>query len=74
MDNPLIVEGEYYIRPGHECREVVDGQGRVGYFIVRDSTRVGLLARADKAYRSLVAADAAGRNLLFLPEPKDLLG
>ena len=73
-NNPDIVEGEYYIRPGHECREVVDGQGRVGYFIVRDSTRAGLLARAERAYRSLTLAGADGRNLLFLPEPADLLG
>lgn len=73
-NNPLVVEGEYYIRPGHECREVVDGQGRIGYFIAREATRAGLLARAQAAYRSLGVADAAGRELLFLPEPKDLLG
>jgi biotin carboxylase len=73
-NNPLIVEGEYYIRPGHECREVVDGQGRIGYFIAREATRVRLLANAEQAYRSLTVADAAGRNLLFIPERKELLG
>ncbi len=72
--NPLIVEGEYYVRPGHECREVVDGQGRIGYFIARGATRAALLERSAAAYRSLTVADAAGRNLLFTPEKKDLLG
>jgi biotin carboxylase len=72
--NPLIVEGEYYVGPGHECRTVVDGQGRIGYFIARDTTRARLLERAAAAYRSLSVADAAGANLLFVPEQKELLG
>ena len=72
--NPWVVEGEYYIRPGHQCREVVDGQGRVGYFIARDATRQRLLERAQAAYRSLTLADPAGRNLLFTPERRALLG
>jgi biotin carboxylase len=72
--NPLILEGEYYIRPGHECRPIVDGQGRIGYFIARDVSRARLLERAAAAYRSLTVADAAGRNLLFTPEPRELLG
>jgi biotin carboxylase len=73
-DNPLIVEGEYYVRPGHECRRVVDGQGRIGYFIARDTTRARLLERAEQAYRSLTVADATGSNLLFIPERRELLG
>jgi biotin carboxylase len=72
--NPLVEEGEYYIAPGHECRAVVDGQGRIGYFIAREATRERLLARAAQAYGSLAVSDAAGRNLLFVPEGKDLLG
>jgi biotin carboxylase len=72
--NPLVVEGEYYIQPGHECREVIDGQGRIGYFIARGATRAELLERADAAYHSLTVADASGRNLLFIPEEKELLG
>jgi biotin carboxylase len=72
--NPLVVEGEYYVRSGHECREVVDGQGRIGYFIARGATRAELLERADAAYRSLTVADASGRNLLFIPEENELLG
>lgn len=73
-NNPLIVEGEYYIGPGHDCRPVVDGQGRIGYFIVRAATRAQLLERAAAAYRSLSVADVSGRNLLFIPERKELLG
>jgi hypothetical protein len=53
---------------------VVDGQGRVGYFIARDATRERLLERAQAAYRSLTLADPAGRNLLFTPERRALLG
>jgi biotin carboxylase len=74
QNNPRIIEGEYYIRPGHECRPIVDGQGRIGYFIAQDVSRARLLERAAAAYRSLTLADAAGRNLLFIPEPRELLG
>jgi biotin carboxylase len=69
-----IVEGEYYIGPGHECRPIVDGQGRVGYFVARESTRERLLERAARAYRALAIRDAAGENLLFRPEATELLG
>jgi biotin carboxylase len=72
--NPLIVEGEFYIKPGHVCAEVLDGQGRVGYFIAHAPTRARLLERSDRAYRSLSVADPAGRNLLFIPEQNELLG
>ena len=69
-----VLEGEYYVRPGHECRPIVDGQGRVGYFIARDDSRAALMARARAAYRSLSLNDAAGRNLLFVPRADELLG
>jgi biotin carboxylase len=68
-----IVEGEYYIGAGHECRPIVDGQGRVGYFIARDTSRARLLERAAAAYISLSLNDPAGRNLLFTPQPDELL-
>jgi biotin carboxylase len=70
----LIVEGEYYIRPGHRCGPIVDGQGRVGYFILTESSRVRLLAAAASAYGMLEARDPAGRNLLFAPERGELIG
>ena len=73
-DNPLVVEGEYYVRAGHEQKPIVDGQGRVGYFIARERTRAALLERAAAAYRSLTMADASGRNLLFTPGASELLG
>ncbi len=72
--NTRIVEGEYYVKPGHEQRAIVDGQGRVGYFIAHDATRAALLERAAQAYRSLSLSDADGRNLLFTPERAQLLG
>lgn len=68
-----IVEGEYYVGPGHECRPIVDGQGRVGYFIARDRSRARLLERAAAAYASLSLADASGTNLLFVPQADELL-
>jgi biotin carboxylase len=67
------LEGEFYIRAGHECRPIVDGQGRVGFFIVREASRQRLLEAADDAYRGLAARDAAGDNLLFVPQPGELL-
>ena len=73
-NNPLVEEGEYYVRAGHEQKPIVDGQGRVGYFIAQERTRIALLERAAAAYRSLTMADAGGRNLLFTPEPAQLLG
>lgn len=69
-----IVEGEYYVAPGHECRQIVDGQGRVGYFIARDLSRARLLQRAAAAYGSLTLADSGGKNLLFVPRSEELLG
>ena len=69
-----IVEGEFYVPPGHECRPIVDGQGRVGYFIAREASRARLLERAAAAYGALSMRDADGRNLLFVPEPAELLG
>jgi biotin carboxylase len=69
-----IVEGGYYVRPGHECRPIVDGQGRVGYFIAREDSRARLLARAATAYAALSLVDAAGGDLLFTPRSEELLG
>lgn len=69
-----ILEGEYYIRPDHECMPVVDGQGRVGYFIAREGSRARLLGLAARAYRSLTIRDTTGNNLLFSPPAAELLG
>ena len=69
-----IMEGEFYVQPGHECRPIVDGQGRVGYFIVSDTSRARLLEHAGAAYSSLSMTDTAGTNLLFVPGAAELLG
>lgn len=69
-----ILEGEYYVRPGHECLPIVDGQGRVGYFMARAPSRAELLERSDAAYRALSMLDPSGTNLLFIPESHELLG
>lgn len=69
-----ILEGEYYIRAGHQCRPIVDGQGRVGFFIVREASRDRLLGAAAAVYRSLAIRDSAGENLLFVPHSQELLG
>lgn len=73
LEEGRIVEGEYYIGAGHECRPIVDGQGRVGYFIARDATRAALLGRAAAAYADLALADVQGGNLLFVPQAPALL-
>jgi biotin carboxylase len=69
-----IVEGEFYVQSGHECRPIVDGQGRVGYFITRAASRARLLERAAAAYGALSLSDARGKNLLFVPSPAELVG
>ena len=73
LEDRKIDEGEFYIGPGHKCDPIVDGQGRVGYFILRQATRVRLLEAAAEAYGLLQARDAAGRNLLFVPQRAELL-
>ena len=73
LEQRRIVEGEYYIGPGHLCRPIVDGQGRVGYFVARAATRSALLERAAAAYADLKLADASGADLLFVPQPPELL-
>jgi biotin carboxylase len=69
-----IVEGEFYVQPGHECRPIVDGQGRVGYMIVRETSRARLIEQAAAAYGALSMSDASGTNLLFVPAPPELHG
>lgn len=69
-----IAEGEFYIRPGHECMPIVDGQGRIGYFIARETSRTRLLECAADAYRTLAVRDREGQNLLFTPRAAELLG
>jgi biotin carboxylase len=69
-----VLEGGYYIAPGHECEVIVDGQGRIGYFVARAAARPELLERSAAAYRALSVLDAGGKNLLFIPEAHELLG
>lgn len=69
----LIAEGGYYISSGHRCRPIIDGQGRVGYFVVKEASRAGLLDAAAAVYAGLAARDANGRNLLFVPDQAELL-
>lgn len=74
LERGAIDEGEFYIAPGHRCEPIVDGQGRVGYFILRQASRPRLLEAAAATYALLAARDAAGGNLLFAPERAKLLG
>jgi biotin carboxylase len=74
IERRAIDEGEFYIGPGHRCEPIVDGQGRIGYFILRQASRARLLEAAAEAYGMLAARDAVGRNLLFAPERAELLG
>ena len=67
-----VTEGGFYVGPGAELRRIIDGQGRVGYFIATADGPESLRATADTAYRSLRILDVAGENLVFMPEP-DLL-
>jgi biotin carboxylase len=63
----LLSEGEFYHGPGFTCEKVLDGNGRVGYFIAEAASRQELLDRAQIAYRSLILNDDRGSPMLFQP-------
>lgn len=64
-----FVEGGFYVGRGFTQREIVDSLGRVGWFLAEGTDRRDLLQRAAAVYRHLRLEDAAGGNLLFLPDP-----
>ena len=70
----MIEEGEFYFPPGYTCPEVTDGVGRVGYFIVKDKARDGLLRLARSAYSRLELVGSDGMNLLFWPPSRYVNG
>ena len=65
-----IVEGGFYVNPGHVHEGVVNSLGRVGYFIARDKTRSALLERSRDAYLGLSLLSDRGEEMLFWPDPE----
>jgi len=58
----LVVEGEWYKRPGDRTSGMVDGQGRVGYFIATGRDRADLGARVREIYGQLAVTGEGGRG------------
>ena len=69
-----IEEAGYYVAVGDQPTGMLDGQGRVGYFIARASSRAEVEAVAKAFYLGLSLLDSqTGQNLLFLPNESELL-
>ena len=65
-----IEEGSFYQGPGYEQGPIVNGQGRVGYFIARAESRDALMARTRAAFERLSMRSTRGDEMLFWPEER----
>ena len=68
-----IIGGEYYINEGDQLSGMVDGQGRVGYFLASGNDRDEVELSSTSFYDQLCVNNAAGENLVFLPPQSHLL-
>jgi len=69
-----VTEGGWYHQPGFRQNRVVDGQGRIGWFVVTGSSRSSVVERADGVYAGLEVRDPSGANLVYWPDPAELSG
>jgi biotin carboxylase len=65
-----IEEGAFYQGPGYEQGPIVNGQGRVGYFIARAESHDALMSRTRGAFEQLSMRSTAGDEMLFWPEER----
>jgi biotin carboxylase len=68
VDDGTIDEGAFYHPIGYEQGPIVNGQGRVGYFIARADTRAALAERARAAFERLSMRSTCDEEMLFWPE------
>jgi biotin carboxylase len=73
IEQGIIAEGEFYNRVGYEQRPIVDGQGRVGYFVTSADTYENLMDRTRLAFEQLSMRNEHGEEMLFWPEEKWVL-
>jgi len=74
IPTPKVLEGGFYVASGDQTSGMIDGQGRVGYFIAKAESRAEVQRVAAAFYQDLVVSDAlTQRNLVFLPEESTLL-
>lgn len=74
IPTPEVLEGGFYVTLGDPTSGMLDGQGRVGYFIAKAESRAKLQHVAEAFYRGLVVTDSSTQqNLVFLPEESTLL-
>jgi biotin carboxylase len=74
VEEGVITDGEFYHRIGYEQGPIVDGQGRVGYFITSADTHENLMERTRLAFRRLSMRSESNEEMLFWPEEKWVLG
>jgi phosphoribosylaminoimidazole carboxylase (NCAIR synthetase) len=69
-----IEEAGFYVRDGDRTTGMLDGQGRVGYFIAKAESRAAVEQVALAFYDGLEVRDVvSGVNLVFRPEDQELL-
>jgi biotin carboxylase len=70
----LIVQGEWYVRPGQEARSTAIGPDRIGAYLCRGDSRQAILSRWAQVQGRLAVRDAEGRNLVRTFRPEELHG
>ncbi len=74
IDSTAVADGGWYRRPGFKQSEVVDAQGRIGWFLALADDRPTLIRDSIDAYGRLMVTNADGDNLVYWPEPELLAG
>jgi len=74
IPHTVISDGGWYRLPGFGQSEVVDAQGRIGWFLALADTRSELIDGSGEAYDRLVVTGGTGRNLTYWPDPELLAG
>jgi len=74
IPDTAVADGGWYRLPGFAQSEVVDAQGRIGWFLALANDRPTLIRQAEVAYARLSATNETGENLVYWPEPRLLAG
>lgn len=63
-----LIESGFYNQPGYEQEHIINGLGRVGYFICTADNRKSLLQRARQIYDLHSISDTDNNEMLFWPD------
>jgi biotin carboxylase len=70
----MVTEGAFYHPVGYRQAPIIDGQGRVGYFITSADSRESLATRTRAAFDELSIRGQSGEELAYWPEAQWLRG